>query len=57
VKAFVLADAHQRPEETAETIVRVLPRIRRLAKSHPPLFTARIAKSGAVSLVPLSSSF
>jgi len=53
VKAFVLTDPHQIAEEMAETIVRALPRIRRLATNHPPPFIARIAKSGIVSLIPL----
>jgi PIN like domain len=53
VKAFVLADPHQIAEEMAQTIVRALPRIRRLVSNHPPPFIARIARSGAVSLIPL----
>jgi hypothetical protein len=53
VKAFVLGDAHQVAEEMAATIVRALPRIRRLAQNHPPPFIARIAKRGTISIIPL----
>jgi hypothetical protein len=53
VKVFVLTDPHQTAQEMADTIVRALPRIRRLASNHPPPFIAKIVKSGAVSLIPL----